>query len=457
VNIQEIKTDYEILRYEFPDAVIQATKFEDFTKLLLPLRNTFPVVEAEVGDTWIQGPQSDPVKMIKYRAINRLRSQCLKHKQCSVDDNRFDDFSRFLVKLPEHTYGLGSCFDNIHWSNDEFLPLQYTQESFINATTDLLGHRAFNDIALAALKDHPLAKQITDEWEELKPYLPDLKQYKLQVLNDPIRCENGMELKVGKHGGLVKLVDEDGINWANEEAPIAKIIYRTYSSSDYDRMFNTYRNAKAGAFYKFDYAKANPESKYWDVEVDCVYVPVSGDACSQGVFVRIVHSNMTTWWKYGAPIEYFLRYTTKNGGLEIDYQFFNKPSTKMVEALFLSFQTSEKSNHRWYLHKLGHFIDPSNIVNNGSQYVHGVDVGVGYLDEKQKGLLIESPDVATVSVLTENRPADVLPLPLTPMKSKPNGIAFNIYNNVWDTNFVFWYPYQPQDKHFKARFRLTFT
>jgi len=36
------------------------------------------------------------------------------------------------------------------------------------------------------------------------------------------------------------------------------------------------------------------------------------------------------------------------------------------------------------------------------------------------------------------------------------GVSYNIYNNIWNTNYVLWYPFEEEDKDMKARFSLRF-
>lgn len=35
-------------------------------------------------------------------------------------------------------------------------------------------------------------------------------------------------------------------------------------------------------------------------------------------------------------------------------------------------------------------------------------------------------------------------------------MAFHMYNNMWDTNYILWYPYKEGDEDFKARFKIVF-
>lgn len=88
-----------------------------------------------------------------------------------------------------------------------------------------------------------------------------------------------------------------------------------------------------------------------------------------------------------------------------------------------------------------------------SLFLSAVDKGVYYTDRRDGGLAIESPDVAVVNVLTPGRGPSVIPVPLQPIKAV-DGVAFNLFNNVWDVNFIFWYPFEKRDTNQKFRFKL---
>ena len=75
---QEILGQYEILRAQFPNAELRASTLEQFVQAVYPIRGRLPNISAEIGDTWIQGIQSDPRKVWEMKSFLRHRSQCLK-------------------------------------------------------------------------------------------------------------------------------------------------------------------------------------------------------------------------------------------------------------------------------------------------------------------------------------------------------------------------------------------
>merc|ERR1712176_1505921 len=64
-----------------------------------------PIIDGEIGDTWIHGMQSDPWKNAINRAAQRQRTKCLKSGGCSYESGAFYNFSRLLLKNGEHTWG----------------------------------------------------------------------------------------------------------------------------------------------------------------------------------------------------------------------------------------------------------------------------------------------------------------------------------------------------------------
>ena len=72
------------------------------------------------------------------------------------------------------------------------------------------------------------------------------------------------------------------------------------------------------------------------------------------------------------------------------------------------------------------------------------------------GLRMSSDAVSLVSPVTNIDGATAFPAPLEPLASDITGFAFNFYNNIWDTNYILWYPYVEKDKDFRASFYVSF-
>jgi len=90
-------------------------------------------------------------------------------------------------------------------------------------------------------------------------------------------------------------------------------------------------------------------------------------------------------------------------------------------------------------------VDDDGVVFDASDVERDVD--------EVRSSRLRSPDVPVACPLVagDDRP-HVFPAPLQPLSAAITGYAFNIYNNIWDTNFIMWYPYDDVDANFRARF-----
>jgi hypothetical protein len=64
-----------------------------------------PVVTREIGDTWLYGDPSDPLKNVHFREMSRVRAACVRDGACDPASATMRRFDRLLTKIPEHTWG----------------------------------------------------------------------------------------------------------------------------------------------------------------------------------------------------------------------------------------------------------------------------------------------------------------------------------------------------------------
>ena len=112
--------------------------------------------------------------------------------------------------------------------------------------------------------------------------------------------------------------------------------------------------------------------------------------------------------------------------INIKVTMFGKPANRIAEALWVGF--APKAGHKM-IGKLGSFIDPRFVISRGNRNLHATDFGVRY-DE----LDIVSPDCSLVSPGEPHLVDFVNTVP-----PEEEGVFFNLYNNVWGTNFPMWY------------------
>ncbi|XP_046551245.1 uncharacterized protein LOC124260970 isoform X2 [Haliotis rubra] len=463
-SVNEILSNYEVVRGEFPGAKLMASTFDNFVEALQPIKSQLPVVEMEVGDTWIQGISSDPVKMARYWAFANKLQDCVRNGQCSGDDPRIKAAVRYLIKPPEHTWGLPSVGDNVNWTNIAFSQAR-SGKSYRNCENAWLEQRQFIDFAFSSLQDHPLALEVKREWEEQTPSRPDHTGYK-QVVNmtQVFTCNDGMKLQFREDGSLVELYDPyNQVRWASTENPMGQIQYVTYNETDFVYMASVY-NYRGGAGYdKPNSTKnADPDSRQWNFLVDSLYEKMFDHSCD--LIMKLRPADPAMYWKYGAPQEIWLHHVTHgsdeqhlHGGIDVTVQWFDKPPTRLAESLSYSFRPTPQPQMDWYISKTGQMVAADSVVLNGSQYVHATDQGMYYTVSDGSGLGLLTSDVPLVYVGTKGHPPSPFPVPLNPITQQDiTSMAFNFYNNIWNTNYILWYPYHKGDENFKGRFQVEF-
>jgi len=65
---------------------------------VLPVQHTLKTLTHEMGDSWIYGGSTDPVKVATYRAAMRVRKACRASGRWQDDGAPEEMFDRFLMK-----------------------------------------------------------------------------------------------------------------------------------------------------------------------------------------------------------------------------------------------------------------------------------------------------------------------------------------------------------------------
>lgn len=100
---EEVKEIYAGLRKRYPNAELVGASFNEVAQELLKMRETLPVVTSEIGDTWIYGYGSAPVRMAKFRKLFGLYSQWIREGKIDKESDEALDFAVELGLIAEHT------------------------------------------------------------------------------------------------------------------------------------------------------------------------------------------------------------------------------------------------------------------------------------------------------------------------------------------------------------------
>lgn len=135
-NVAEIKGWWEEVGKEFPGAEIVCSDFEQFLDAVEAANVTtlLPTITSEVGDTWVYGIPTDPVKRAYDHVAMDHRTACIADGSCAAaagggaggpgaSMSALYNFSRLLIKVPEHTDGRDVktfLHDATNWTNVQF-------------------------------------------------------------------------------------------------------------------------------------------------------------------------------------------------------------------------------------------------------------------------------------------------------------------------------------------------
>ena len=126
--------------------------------------------------------------------------------------------------------------------------------------------------------------------------------------------------------------------------------------------------------------------------------------------------------------------------IQLNFSWFQKPATRLPEALWLSFNPIASDPAGWVLEKSGQPVSPSDVVVSGNRHMHALSKGFGYKDESG-AFFVETLDAPLVTLGTKS--------PLCFSNRQPDlsaGVHCNLFNNAWGTNYVMW---SGEDMHFR--------
>jgi len=447
---------YREKRIKFPDANIFASTLDAFAAQLEPVRSSLPVVKQEVGDTWIHGVGSDPVKVSRYRELLRLRAEWLQQRKTGYQEKHFFNFNRFMLLVPEHTWGMDEktfLWDHENYSNERFSAVKNSSK-FKKFESSWVEKRNNVQKAVNALEDTPPGIEARARLASIRPLRPDLSGWsKISKKSLSIRTDHlSAQLDSDSPALLSLKQEESGQVWADGAHPMGEFSYQTFSAEDYDRFYSQYliNIMQNGDWPREDFCKPGLElaksvSRLWKpIPLDCYERQIED---RREVLYRLTFEKECLI-HYGAPKESFLVFSFPHTspGFSVELQWFRKGPCRMPEALWMGFVPLLLKGAEWRIDKLGRSINPLEVVENGNRHLHaaGRSVDLVHRDGQLSIFPLDAPLVAPgqPSLLDfNNRQPDL-----------EKGMHFCLWNNIWGTNFPMWFE---EDCHF--RFEIKFT
>jgi len=456
----EVVALFSRLRAQNPGAHVMASTLDAFAAALEGIRETLPVIEDEIGDTWIHGPAADPVLLSQFRSLLRTRDALVADKRLTVGSTEYDAFSDPLLLIAEHT-----------WGEDQktFLPnyVDYDRVDFERArVADTVPSTAIPE-TLASMSQFVQSgsgapttfSAFENSWQEqrdrieeaLSALSPSNQATARADLNShvfPHKSSNHLSalptelglfrIRFDNSGAIASLVDDRGTRWFDDDHVAGRFSYSTFDASDYDT-------------WVAQYCRDLAENSDWALpDLTRLGMREAGSTAQHATFTpRVITQEMVSESDadvvtiqtvlpedavstFGAPERVTLTYRFGRMARRIDLSVATsgKHASRLPEASTL--EVVPAAAGYWALDKLGTWVDPQRVVLGGNRRLHAVD-GLRYTSTV--GLLtVTSFDAPVVSI---GRP-DLLRFDAS-LPDPHDGVHVILHDNLWTTNFRQWF------------------
>lgn len=451
----EISQVFDRMRERFPGATLTASTLDNYALKLRSVRDTLPVVNAEIGDNWIHGAGTDPKKISQYRQLSRLRRRWLADPVPAFAE-AIKKFSRSLILVPEHTWGLDEktyLADHTTYAQADLRTARQTLPNFQKFEASWQEQRDYLKEAVAALAGTPLEAQAAAALREIAPRRPDLTGF------SPIEDWQNFDMPhftVGfdrQTGAITQLTHKaSGRDWASGENRLGLLQYEAFSSQDYQNFWDNFiinkDKPEISWWAREDYTKPGMEP-FAPAEHMCWPSRLNKGYRNENQFRLELALPDEAVRLYGAPAEVWLsvEFPPDRPAVHFDLQWFDKPANRLPEALWFSFSpVVNPALMDWELEKMGRLVSPLEVIPDGNRHLHGVGESVLYFEENAQKFQLQTLDAPLVA------PGDPSLLDFNNEQPRlEHGVHFNLYNNIWGTNFPMWY-----DENARFRFDLNF-
>jgi hypothetical protein len=428
---EEIRTIYSDLRRRFPNASIKAANLTDIANAIQPHASSLPVITAEIGDTWIYGVPSDPMKVARFREMLRLRREWISSAKWKIGDAPDLAFLRHFALGGEHTWGADTktWLDFDHYTPDA-LAQMLDQPKYKVMTHSWVEKRADLQAGIETLPDS-LRDEATTRLTALMPVRPGRKDKSATSLSGA-----HFDLALDPHtGSIVSLKNKQTQrNWASADQPLAVFSYQTLSKGDYERFLADYITVQ-NEWAPKDFGKPNIESFGAESRLWTASLLESSVSESEKEHQLLARLQVKMEGKTGCPEEVYLELTLPKAEplIHLNLSWFGKRSNRLPEAIWLSFKPNAPRVEKWTLTKLEQPISPMDVIKGGNRHMHALSHGLQYKEGEDR-FEIETLDAPVVSLGVQS--------PIYFSKSQPDitqGLHFSLFNNGWGTNYVQWF------------------
>lgn len=456
---EDVLSQLEELEKKYPGAAVEASTLDAYAGKLWERREELPVITEEIGDTWIHGIASDPVKVSGFRRLLGLKDQWKRQGKFDYEGPEFHGFMENLLMVCEHTWGLDykkHLFDFKNWEKEDFKRARkenhVTGDMFTERNAALL-HAIYKEKGVDHLES--TYDRYESSYEEQRAYLleavrllpEELKEEARQALAwNPVTevetWEEGGEVhpfeivsiqdwKAAFDGsGSMVYLEKEGKVWI-QSGCFGRFSYETYGATDTVSEYYEYNHAfkENMAWSEADFSKPGLETVEGLTNRNYTF-GVREMRRSDSVVRICLAGNPAAVREYGCPERACITYTFGEE-LLCDLLWENKDANKMPEALWFDVNLDVENPYLWKMKIMDQEISPLKVVKGGNRRQHCIEKLV--YDGADGTIEIHNTDSPLVSVGGRRLYGGCLELP-----DMKKGFSYCLFNNKWGTNFSMW-------------------
>lgn len=461
-----VMAEIERIQAIYPNAEVVAATMDDYAECLLKFKDRLPVVREEIGDTWIHGIASDPLKITRYKTLLSLKNQWKERGLFHTGDNQFKDFMMNLMLVAEHTWGLDFkkyLADFKNWTKEDFLKAREKDETTLdfltNRNANMLGvlnedfkkyrggvftgsykfyeashaeQMAYINKAVSSLPETlktEAAKALEAIEQKRSEHFDDSKMSGKAVFPYENVEINGWKAAFDGSGALIFL-EKNGKDWL-DGGGFGRLIYTTYNALDCVNNYYSYNRAFEAnqCWSEGDFSKPGLENVEDLEHRDYIFGARRMILSENTVSIHLI-GNKKAVEKYSCPAEAVMTYVFEDK-IRVFVSWQDKDAGKIPEALWLEMKMNVENPYCWQMNKMGEKISPVSVVRGGNRRQHCVE-SMDYEAADGK-VTVKSIHAPLISVGGHWLYGDYRKLP-----DLSEGFAWCLFNNKWGTNFKMW-------------------
>lgn len=457
---EDVERFYEEMREKYPNAELIAGTLDDFSDEIEKVWNTLPVVEQEIGDTWIHGVASDPVKTSDFKRLLSLSEKWIRDGELTEGTPAYETFFENMLLVAEHTWGMDVkkyLLDFSNWTKRDFsralkkdvtsydLYGEHNRKIFEGMKEELLlfrGNNPFSSYSDFAKSHTEQREYLTKAMDALSPKLRKEAKSELKIRFPKLEgiitrnvvprfSAHQWKAEFDEYGTLIRLKNEE--KKLDRKVQIGRFLYETFDGKTVQQCYREYGRDLDQNWHWAECDFGKPGLEYVPEIQNHLYHVRPVKWTFDGTIITIYYEGEPEGCRsYGCPRELAVTYQFDPDGITVMLYWKRKDPIRSPEALWFEVDLKPSGDDRVLFKKLGGLIDPADVISGGNRKLHAVEE-----------IQIQTA-AGTCSVIPYDSPlVSVGGRHLYDVddrqESPEDGLSFLLCNNRWGTNFPQWF------------------